>query len=172
MSNNISDIEKALDRLAGEVSYAADGKDIEGLSERDRLSKIAETKKALRELKSCEDEEFVREALKDLASQGRAIMSIIGSEIETDPSARSVEVAAKLLDALNNTLKSLIGIKFEKKRIDIEELKVSRATKGDQRSTENVLLVGTFDELLEVIDQKRLPEPVEAEVIEVETKGI
>jgi hypothetical protein len=130
---------------------------------KEQTKELAEIRKNLTELKKCEDEGFVRTSLRDLMVDGREMLSIIMQEFNMSRSPRLAEVAGVLIKSLNETLKTLIDIKFKTRELDI----VENRTNNDNPTETNVIMVGDFSSVMQ-----KLTDVKESDLIETEANII
>lgn len=169
--DDLEEIEEGLDALMKEDPQV-EQEYMDLLDEKERRQKIEYLRENLKQAQDMEDEDFARELLREVAAQARVILEIMSGEIEADPAARSVEVVADLVDSVNNTLKSLLDLGIDKKKLELDERKIGLKEQENQigGGDTNILVVGSAKDLgdfLESGDTEQIEE-VEAEVIEEE----
>lgn len=163
------DFDQNLQDLLNSSSTTVDKDELE-LSEKERKDEINKLKKQLNKLKDMEDEEFVRKTLKTLTVKGQSILAVMQDEIESAPDSRSVEVAAKLISSINESLQNLIEVKQKNRELDIKEKKVDSGGNEIHGTQQNIYFQGSFSELVKKVDQEQ--EVVDAEIVEDDKKQI
>jgi len=176
-NDNLKEMENmAITLDGGGISPFMSAAEIEQFQQGDRRQQVMDIKKKVKEVAHLKDEDYVKATLKKLIEQGQVVFGMLEKEIENDVDTRSVEVAAKMVDSLNNALKTYIGIGFEKRRVAVAEggLEVSKQRiAGDH--ARDAFVVGTLADVLQLIhkNQQQLEEPkeiiVDARVLDPET---
>lgn len=106
------------------------------------------------------DEQFIKETLKNLTSLCMISLHQMQEEMLLDPSGRMGECMAALSNSVVNALKELNEIEHKKKKIDLEEekliLKKQNMQKNVSPTTNNVVVIGSITDALKLIkDQEK-----------------
>lgn len=98
-----------------------------------------------------DDYEFARRNIRDLVKSGKDSLEMIQEVAESSEAPRAFEVVATLIDKLVSANKTLVDIS-EKKR---ESLAKAPGTDKVVNNTQNVVMVGSTDDLLRMINKDR-----------------
>ena len=165
------EITKTLEQLSSIVPSKLDEDDSLRLAEEYRQAKIKETKETLKKLEQLDDEDFVKKSLKSVSTTGQLMLDILMKEFEADPSsAAKVEAAAEIMNSINATMTALLEVGNRKKELELKERRVKveeeRGNSEGRMSDKNIFLVGSFTEVLKMIEEKKSNSNIiEAEVI-------
>jgi hypothetical protein len=103
---------------------------------------------------SLSDDEYKKEILKMLISEGSEVLIHMKHDIEDNPSARSAECFATLLSSLTNTVGEMEKIDHNAKKIDIDNKKLTTKTQGALvNGSNNVVMVGSTNDLLNMLQE-------------------
>lgn len=119
-----------------------------------RKKEVAKIKAEIGKLRKNDDEDFVKEGLRELASIGLQSMRVLQDEVEVDPSGRAVECMASMANATNAALKNLQNVELDKKKIEIDQEKVNikkNAALPSGNTYNNVLIAGSPRDVLQTI---------------------
>ncbi len=119
-----------------------------------RKKEVAKIKAEIGKLRKSDDEDFIREGLRELASIGLQSMRILQDEVEIDPSGRAVECMASMANATSSALKNLQNVDLDKKKLEIEQEKINikkHAALPHGNTINNVLITGTMNDVLQAM---------------------
>jgi len=138
-------------------------------SEADReLQKLEERKKQIDEFKkkfeeiqnSTNDDEYMGKVLKELVGKGMVMLDALQREIEDCPRGRDVETAAAMMNAISGVIDNINKLKITNAKLDFErqKLELKKASIGGQPLTtnQNILMVGTTNDLMELLMRKEI----------------
>jgi hypothetical protein len=135
--------------------------DDEALKARERQEERDAYAKQLREriadLKSKGNEdEYKKEMLKLLGSEGMEVLMAMKNEVEDNPTARSAEVFATVMSSIAGTITELERIDNNAAKIDVDHKKIqANATNPAiiHGSNNNVVMVGSTNDLLTMLEE-------------------
>jgi hypothetical protein len=141
-----------------------------------RKEEIANIKKQVAKLKDSSDEEFVKDALKEVASIGLESLRVLQNEVEDDPSGRAVECMAAMSNSVATALKNLQGVEVDKQKIAIEKEKVEVKRLGNKATANigtvnNNYITTNVSDILDQMKEAELVEPENIETTETEDEG-
>jgi hypothetical protein len=117
----------------------------------ERKNAIKKINAEIAALKNNDDEKFVQESLREIATIGLSSMRVLQGEIEEDPSGRAVECMAAITNAVTNAVKQIQNRDIDERKIRVEEekltIKKNIALPGGTGTT-NVLMIGSMKEVL------------------------
>ena len=119
-----------------------------------RKKEVAKIKAEISKLRKNDDEEFVKEGLRELASIGLQSMRVLQDEVEIDPSGRAVECMASMANATNSALKNLQNVELDKKKVEIDQQKVEikrKAALPNGTYNNNILVTGSMNDVLQAM---------------------
>jgi hypothetical protein len=122
----------------------------------ERKKAVAQIKKDLRKIRENPDEEFIKENLRELATNGMIALRTIQEEIELNPNGRDVECMATMMNAISSSLKELKEVDNDKKKIDMEQQKIDLKKLVTEKKPgigmqQNNVFVGSTNDLLKAI---------------------
>lgn len=129
-------------------------------------------KEKIKELrKKGNDEEYKREMLKILGTEGMEVLIHMKHEIEDDPTARGAECFAEVLKSITGTIDELekIDNNERKNSVDLKKLAVNTNQPGLIQGNNNVVMVGSTNDLLNMLEEggiignKKQPKSIDAE---------
>lgn len=104
------------------------------------------------------DEQFIKETLKNLTSLCMISLHQMQEEMLLDPSGRMGECMAALSNSVVNALKELNEIEHKRKKINLEEEKLTLKKQSIQKNisptTNNVVVIGSVTDALKLIKDK------------------
>lgn len=153
MSKSIEDI---LDIDGSDGSFDDDEvrKAKERQEEREASAKLLRDR--IKELKKKgNEEEYKREMLKLLGSEGMEVLIHMKHEIEDDPTARGAECYATLVSAITNTIGELEKIDNNERKnvIDLKKIAANTDNPGLIHGNNNVVMVGSTNDLLNMLEE-------------------
>ena len=143
-----------------------------------RLAKYKEMKQEAADKASENDDDFIKENLRELAMMGIHAGRILEDEIEVNGKGRDVECLASIMNSTKDTLKKLQDIKHDAAKLELEKekLAIRKSSSGQPQGqlTQNNLFVGSHGDMLKALsDMKKMSEEQDVdqnEVIDVEAE--
>jgi len=140
-----------------------------------RLSKFKEMKEDAKKAAAENDNDFIKETLRELALMGLHAGRVLEDEIEVNAKGRDVECLAGIMNATRDALKKLQDVDLDDKKMTIEEKKLAirQSSNGKPNLTQNNMFVGSHNDMLKAMrDIKKLDESNENNIIDVESENI
>jgi hypothetical protein len=98
--------------------------------------------------------------LKELVGKGMVMLDSLQHEIEDNPTGRDVETAAAMITSINSIIDNINNIKVSQAKLGLEQQKidVKKQSAGAPQGTvtNNVLMVGTTNDLMNLLLQKKI----------------
>jgi hypothetical protein len=141
-------------------AFDADEADKELQKLEERKKQIEEFKKKFAEIQACVgDDEYMGKVLRELVAKGMAMLDALQREIEDCPRGRDVETAAAMMSSINMVIDNINKIKVSNAKIDFERQKIDlkrAAGTPNLTANQNVLMVGTTNDLMELLMNKKI----------------
>lgn len=133
-----------------------DSDDEKRLRFEERKKAVAQIKKDIKKIRENPDEHFIKENLRELATNGMIALRVIQEEIELNPNGRDVECMATMMNAVSSSLKELGSVENDKKKLDLEQQKVDLKRLISEKKPgigmqQNNVFVGSTNDLLKAI---------------------
>ena len=127
----------------------------------EKRKQIAEIKKKLADIQNIQnDDQYMGTVLRELVTKGMTMLESLQHEIEEAPRGRDVETAAAMMSAINGVVDNINKIKIYNAKIKIEEqkleLKKSAGNIGAVTANQNILMVGSTNELMDLLLKKEI----------------
>lgn len=139
----------------------------------ERKKAVAQIKKDLRKIRENPDEEFIKENLRELATNGMIALRTIQEEIELNPNGRDVECMATMMNAIASSLKELKEVENDKKKMEMEQQKIDLKKLVTEKKPgigmqQNNVFVGSTNDLLKAIKHVTSDNAIEVNTVEEE----
>lgn len=187
----MSDTNKKIGKVLGIgdklKEFESDEKATKELSEEEKRKRHEERKEQVKKIKAeiaalrnCDDEKFIKDSLREVATIGLQSMRILQEEVEVDPTGRAVECMAAMSNAVSKSLKDLQSVDIDKEKLDIDKEKLNirrQAALPKGQTTNNILVTGSVTDLLQTIkdqgfeNEKEVEEEAEHEAFIESGKG-
>lgn len=140
----------------------------DNVAEQNELAELEERKKKIQEfrhkfekIQKLENvDDYMSNVLKELVGKGMTMLDSIQREIEDNPRGRDVETAAAMMTSINAIIDNINNIKVSNAKISFEQQKIDlkKSAGGPTMSqpTQNILMVGTTQELMDLFLQKKI----------------
>lgn len=122
----------------------------------EREANVKRIKTQIKELKKKgNDEEYKREMLKLIGSEGVEVLLHMKADIEDNPTARSAECFAAVLSAITNSVGELEKIDNNNKKHDVDLKKIAASTDNPSviNGNNNVVMVGSTNDLMDALQK-------------------
>ncbi len=125
-----------------------------------RKNQIAEFKNKFAEIEklTCVDD-YMSGVLKQLVGKGMVMLDALQHEIEDNPRGRDVETAAAMMTSINGVIDNINKIKVSNARLNFEQQKIdmkkASITGPQMQPNQNILMVGTTNDLMDFLLQKK-----------------
>lgn len=147
--------------IDGNNAFDADEADKELKRLEERKRQIDEFKQQFKKIQDAgNSDDYMNGVLKVLVEKGMTMLDALQHEIEDCPKGRDVETAAAMITAISSIVDNINKIKVSNAKIEMEnkklELKKASISGPEITANQNILMVGTTNDLMELLMKKEV----------------